>query len=181
VIGLKELVFDADDASEPIGGAEIESSGFFISEDSRLDVAAGGETVELCVRCRTQRALRHVSVAFVVRDRLGQIIFSDDTFSDSGIAAPDISADQSFVARFAFVLPYLASGAYAIEAFLFECRFREFVLVQRRLDREFLYVQSTHISNGLANLAMRSVSLETVAESSVAFKQTTPILTVESV
>ena len=157
------LVFDADDMSQPAGGAEIEAAGFFASDDNRLHVAAGGEAVELRVRCSARRDIRHAAVAFVVRDRLGQIIFSDDTLDGSGEPPPNIPAGETIMVRFAFVLPYLASGAYAIEAFLFERGDQGFVLVQRRADREFLYVQSLHISSGLANVAMRAVSLEVMA------------------
>ncbi len=165
-IGAKsdQLIFNADDAASVEGGAEIESAGFHDSAGCKLSVAAGGEAVELRIVCRAGRAIAQVAVAFVVRDRLGQILFSDDTHTDSCSAAQTIAAGQAFTATFAFLLPYLASGTYAVEAFVFERRPGAFVLLQRRLDKVFLYIQSPHISHGLANIAMRSVSLEMLPE-----------------
>jgi hypothetical protein len=95
-----------------------------------------------------------------VRDRLGQILFSDDTQAGWAGERYAIPAGQTFAARFFFLLPYLASGAYAIEAFVFEQEDDGFVLMEYHLHKEFLYVQSVHPSNGLANIAMRAVSLE---------------------
>jgi hypothetical protein len=45
-----------------------------------------------------------------------------------------------------------------------------FVLLQRQMGSEFLYVQSIHPSSGLANVAMRGVYLE-IAEGS---RETSP-------
>src|SRR4029077_4918298 len=128
---------------------------------ARLPVASGGETVELRVACRAHRAISDAVIAFVVRDRLGQSIFSDDTSSSP---PPQKRAPESaFTAAFRFLLPYLANGVYAVEAFLFERRDDgDFVLLTRHLARQFLHIHSPHPSNGLANIAMRGVSLEVV-------------------
>jgi lipopolysaccharide transport system ATP-binding protein len=100
-------------------------------------------------------------IAFVVRDRLGQTIFSDDTsYSPS---AQEIAPERAFMGRFRFRLPYLANGVYAVEAFVFERRDDgDFALLTRHLEKQFLYIQSPHPSNGLANIAMRAVSLAVV-------------------
>lgn len=155
-----ELIFDPEDAVNPGGGAEIDVVGLFDGNGNRYNVASGGEGVELRVSFRATREIAHAAAAFVVRDRLGQVLFSDDT--QAGCASGDraVPAGQIFSARFRFALPYLASGAYAIEAFVFERSGGEFALLQKRLDKEFVYIQSVHPSNGLANIAMRAVSLE---------------------
>src|SRR5205823_426406 len=106
---------------------------------------------------RAGRAVDDVAIAFAVRDRLGQIIFSDDTTSCASAA---VAKAQRFTASFRFYLPYLANGPYAVESFLFERRPDSFALLQHRFEKEFLYVQSPHPSNGLANIAMRAVSLQ---------------------
>jgi len=157
------LVFDPDDLTEAKGGVDIESVAFHGAEGGRLRVAAGGELVELRIVCRAGRMLRQPVAAFVVRDRLGQILFSDDSGSAAGEAGAGISAGQPFTAKFCFFLPYLASGAYAVEAYLFERGTSGFELLQRRVDKQFLHVQSIHPSNGLANIAMRAVSLDVTA------------------
>ncbi|MGH6889868.1 MAG: ABC transporter ATP-binding protein [Rhizomicrobium sp.] len=155
-----ELVFDLEDAAVPGRGVEIELVGIFDREGRKYHVASGGEPVELRVSCRAMRDIAHAAIAFVVRDRLGQILFSDDTQTGYRGDPYAMPTGQAFTAKFRFLLPYLASGAYAIEAFVFEREGDEFVLLERRLDKEFVYIQSVHPSNGIANVAMRAVSLD---------------------
>jgi lipopolysaccharide transport system ATP-binding protein len=151
-----QLVFDADDPPSDIGGAEIEAAGFYAPNGEKLAVAAGGEIVEVRIALRACREIEHAVLAFVVRDRLGQIIFSDDT---SCCASQQLAPGESVAVKLRFLLPYLANGAYALESFAFERRAGTPALVQHRAEKAFLYIQSPHPSNGLANIAMRSVSL----------------------
>ncbi|MGH6878684.1 MAG: ABC transporter ATP-binding protein [Rhizomicrobium sp.] len=169
------LVFDAEDVADPEGGAEIESITFYDPSGARLQVAAGGEAVELHVVCRAWRALTRIAIVFVVRDRLGQILFSDDAYNDSCSTAREISAGQSLAAKFAFLLPYLASGAYAVEAFAFEMNNGRFAMLDHRSGREFLHIQSVHPSSGLANIAMRAVSLDVVMKRARRSSSTTDV------
>jgi len=154
------LLFDPDDGADVKDGAEIESIGFFGTEGEKIHVVAGGEAVELRIGCRAKRPIADPAVAFVVRDRLGQILFADDTYNGSSGGSSQVAAGGKFAARFDFLLPYLANGNYAIEAFVFERKEGTFVLLQRRVGSDFLYMQSVHPSNGLANVAMRDVSFE---------------------
>jgi lipopolysaccharide transport system ATP-binding protein len=158
------LSFDPDEELSVSGGAEIESAAFHLAGGVRLPVAGGGEAVDVRIVCRATRMVTQPVIAFVVRDRLGQILFSDDTYAVAADAVHDIPPGESFTAIFSFFLPYLASGAYAVEAFVFERAAGAIALLQRRQDKEFLYVQSTHPSNGLANIGMRAVTLTVVAE-----------------
>jgi lipopolysaccharide transport system ATP-binding protein len=77
--GSCALLFEPDDPCVCEGGVEIESAAFHDCSGAKLPVASGGETVELRVACRANRAISDAVIAFVVRDRLGQTIFSDDT------------------------------------------------------------------------------------------------------
>lgn len=156
------FVFDADDPPAPDGGVEIETAGFYTHGGEKLHVAAGGEVVEIRILLQARRDLDDVVLAFVVRDRLGQIIFSDDT---SCRASGPLGNGRSIRAKFRFLLPYLANGAYALESFAFERKTGTPDLLQHRAEKEFLYIQSPHPSNGLANIAMRTVSLRRIAPS----------------
>jgi lipopolysaccharide transport system ATP-binding protein len=159
-VAMESFVFDPDDSFEEQDSGGIEGAAFYDARGEKLGVAAGGEEVELRVVCRAGRAVAKPIVAFALRDRLNQVIFSDDTFATYRDAAPIVDDGRSWSARFFFVLPYLANGAYAIEAFLFDGDAGRFRLLHRVRDREFLWIQSSRGSNGLANLAMREVSLK---------------------
>ena len=160
---IETFDFDPDGTLAEAGGATIELAAVFDSQGKKLTVAHGGEDVELRVVCRAARPITEPVVAFAMRDRLGQVVFSDDTYSAYGRSPPTLTDDRQWSARFFFALPYLANGPYAIEAFLFEGNIDRVRLLHRMRDREFLWMQSTHISHGLANVAMREVSLTTEA------------------
>ena len=153
------LFFDADDLPLAAGGAEIEAAGFHTPGGEKLHVAMGGEVVEVRILLRAARDIDDFVLAFALRDRLGQIILSDDTLS---CAAQQLASGESATAKFRFLLPYLANGAYPLESFVFERKGGMPALLQHRAEKEFLYVQSPHPSNGLANIAMRRVSLRPV-------------------
>ncbi|HEX3431004.1 MAG TPA: ABC transporter ATP-binding protein [Rhizomicrobium sp.] len=158
--GPAQLVFEAEDPPREIGGAQIQTAAFCAADGEKLQVAGGGEVVEIRIDVQAHRDIADVVFAFVVRDRLGQIIFSDDT---SLCASHRLAAGESAVAKFRFLLPYLANGAYALESFVFERAAGATVLLHHRAEKQFLYVQSPHPSNGLANIAMRAVALRAVA------------------
>ena len=128
-----------------------------------MHVAAGGEEIELRVICRAGQPIDHPVVAYAWRDRLGQILFSDDTFVSDRSTPFHVAHGKSFVATFVFRLPYLSSGPYSIEAFLFDRTGPDFVPLARRRDCLIIHVQSRHIfQQGLLNIGMRAVRLSSV-------------------
>ena len=154
-LAADDFAFDPEAPGAAQGGAQVLKVELFDSDNEVLAVAAGGEDVELRLTCRADSAIAAPVIAFALRDRLGQILFGDETRSVYGSTPPSIAAGQSFVTRFRFRLPHMASGAYAIEAFLFD----KDALLAHAQDAAFLHLQSRHISTGLANSAMRGVSL----------------------
>jgi lipopolysaccharide transport system ATP-binding protein len=146
------LAFDPDAPDAPSGGGEIGAVGIHAPDGAPLAGAAGGEMVELRVGFKAARAIAKPIVVFTLRDRLAQILFGDDTRAG---AAPALEAGQRAEASFRFQLPYLASGAFALEIFLFDGD----VLLDHRQEAAVLRIQSRHVSGGLANLAMDEVSM----------------------
>jgi lipopolysaccharide transport system ATP-binding protein len=150
-----DFLFDAEMPGPTRGGGMIVGADFYDCDDAPLGVVAGGEDVALRVRIRAEQAISRPVVAFALRDRLAQILFGDDTASDAAVAAPAIMAGREGEAVFRFRLPYMASGSYAVEIFLFDGD----ALLDNRHDAAVVRMQSRHVSGGLANLAMRDVSL----------------------
>jgi hypothetical protein len=76
-----------------------------------------------------------------------------------------VAESQCFIAKIAFRLPYLSTGGYAIEAFLFDGTADKFVALCRSREALILRVQSRHIfQQGLLNIGMRGISLDTLAQ-----------------
>jgi lipopolysaccharide transport system ATP-binding protein len=177
------FTFDADEDWKGCGDGAIEFVKLFSPKDSPLQIATGGEEVELKIGCGARRSIGHPVVAFAWRDRLGQVLFSDDTFANCPNASSGIREGRRFVASFSFRLPYLSTGAYAIEAFLFDAGEEIPVPLGRERDALLLHVHSRHIfQQGLLNIGMRAVVVRRAgagsgpAEKTVSFENTTALI-----
>ena len=94
--------------------AEICSFTLCVVGGEDVGVVYGGELLELSVRFRAHVELRSIIVGFIFKDRLGQYIFGDNTFAATAEEPPSLHAGEAAVARFCFVMPFLAPGTYAI-------------------------------------------------------------------
>jgi lipopolysaccharide transport system ATP-binding protein len=121
---------------------------------------AGGEQVELRVVCRTRSATCRPIVAFAVRDRFRQVLFSDSTYLSYRGNRPVLPRDATLTARFRFRLPYLPTGIYALEAMLFDGDGPDEKPMCRYQDADALRIESTHISQGMVNVAMRAIEVK---------------------
>jgi lipopolysaccharide transport system ATP-binding protein len=128
---------------------------------------SGGEDLELRIDCRAERPLVQPTVGFVLRDRLGQALFGDDTDASGNAPRLELEPGQSFSASFRFRLPYLSTAEYALEAEIYEGTPERHRMLARLRDTTFLSVHSRHPSHGLVNILMRAVSLTVEAKASV--------------
>lgn len=145
---LSEFDLDEPDVS---GRAVLERAE--VAVDGRpLSPVGGGERFELDVTARATEPLAGVSVMFALRNPMGQVVFCRNSREPQD-EATDLMPGQRLSVRFVFDLPYLPTGSYPLEVFLFadadggrRCE---------AFDANSIMVQvlSAHISQGLANLA----------------------------
>ena len=155
--------FDPDAPWHGHGGARIETAAFFDLDGQPMTRAEGGEEVELRITCRAERVITRPIVGFILRNRLGQNLFGDNTYLTYKDAPPEIAAGHAFTTAFRFQLPYLPTGNYAVEAFVFEGEPDRYEALAHLEDGFFLRVNSNHISAGLVNVAMRETRLTVLA------------------
>jgi len=110
---VEGATFNVDSGSFGDGRAEI------VWAEIRKDGAvvhtlSGGETIDLIVSFRAQLKLEGVIVGFIVKDRLGQYIFGDNTFATTKDNPRAMEAQQNGRASFRFTLPSLSTGDYAV-------------------------------------------------------------------
>ena len=74
---------------------------------------SGLEDVSLSVKVRAKAELASLIVGFIVKDRFGQYIFGENTFSASEKRV-DAKGNQTVEASFEFQMPSLMAGTYAI-------------------------------------------------------------------
>jgi lipopolysaccharide transport system ATP-binding protein len=150
---LKAFDFDLDSAWARSGEPTIERALLRHPNGQAADIVDGGGEVSLRIELRAARDLDEPIVGFVVRNRLGQVIFRDNTAATTNRAPRRIGRGESFAAIFRFRMPHLPTGDYAIEPALFERSGAE--PVDRLLDALFVHVDSNPFLGGLANVAMR--------------------------
>ena len=102
-------LFDPKSACFGEGGAEIESAVRFLDESgSPVEIATGGEIVSLEVSGSVSRSIAQPIVGFYVQDRLGRVLFADNTSMACG-ENPSRSI-RVIDSRRCFVSRCLASG-----------------------------------------------------------------------
>ncbi len=94
--------------------AEIISCALRDVSGRNLASVHGGEVAELVISFTAHEALTSVISGFIVKDRLGQYIFGDNTFAANAAAPLDMKAGETAQARFRFEMPTLAPGIYSV-------------------------------------------------------------------
>ncbi len=112
----QSAVFDtlANSDSFGTGMAKIISGNLVSPNDAELPMLQGGEIVKLVIKVQALKALLSVIVGFIVKDRLGQPIFGDNTLERNSGQAFDLSELDTTTVTFEFQMPLLATGRYAI-------------------------------------------------------------------
>ena len=122
-------------------------------------MVVAGETVTLEVRLLAEDAIDNVIVGFYVKDRLGQLLFGDNTvLSHEGDFG--VSGGQAFNASFHFVMPRLVPGEYFITVGLAEGTQEQYV-IQHWLHEALRFMATGGtLSSGLIGIPMLDVRLE---------------------
>lgn len=96
------------------GKARIVMASFHDQCGRPISWMVGGETVLLRIVVETVEALESPIIGFEVHDRLGQVIFADNTYLATLESAAMVEAGDCFEAIFEFVMPLMRQGDYTI-------------------------------------------------------------------
>jgi lipopolysaccharide transport system ATP-binding protein len=157
-------LFDAlaSSAGWKTGGAEIESVRFLDASGKPLNFLCGGELVCLAIRASAKTELYSPILGFFVKDRLGQSLFGEHTFTY--VSTPGaIAAGQHVQATFKFRMPLLQNGDYAITASIAEGTPDNHVQHHWVHDAIVFKVASKKQRYGLTGIPFESVSMEVVS------------------
>ncbi|MBB1598198.1 ABC transporter ATP-binding protein [Achromobacter sp. UMC46] len=141
------------------GGASIENVQLRDTEGKPLQWVVGGERVSLHVSCRAHQDVFSPIVGFFIKDRLGQVLFGDNTYLTHMEAPLSVPAGDSFAASFSFPMPILPLGEYSINVALAEGNQQDHI--QHQWIHEALIFRSTSssITTGLVGIPMESIKL----------------------
>jgi lipopolysaccharide transport system ATP-binding protein len=161
--------FDPASAGFGSGGARITDVWLEDEFGRRLVAIRGGERVRLCIRGHAEQAIPRPIFGFVIKDRLGQSLFGENTYSWFGDDPRPLAPGQDATAHFEFEMPLLPSGHYAVTVAIAEGSQADHV--QHHWLHEALVFES-HYPNGLATgligLPMYSVGIEPFASEGAA-------------
>lgn len=157
---IQVFSFNEDGAAFGVGGCTIEQALITDEKGTPLNWIVGGEMVTLNIFCRAHQDLFSPIVGFHFKDRLGQVLFGDNTFLSHMDKSLHVRAKQGFAARFTFRMPILERGDYLISTAIAEGSQMEHVQHQWRHDALRLTSVSTSLCTGLMGIPVKSIELE---------------------
>lgn len=151
--------FDPDSAGFGQGGARIVSVTLQAVDAAGGASLEGGEEVELTIRAQVATELQNPILGFIVKDRLGQVLFNRNTFSSHPRAPRSAQPGDTVSASFRFVLPFLENGDYAVSAAIADGTLADHVQHQWLHDAMFFRVSHADHGRGLIGVPMLDVTM----------------------
>ena len=157
---LRLFKFDPDAPSFGMGGSRVVRVDLRDDQGRALAWAVGGENVELAVEAVALQHLRRPIVGFVVKDRLGQTLFGDNTFVTYEHQPCECKTGQTLSARFQFQMPRMPVGDYSITIAIADGTQQEHVQHQWIFDAITFRSESTSTAAGLVGIPMARISMD---------------------
>lgn len=123
------------------------------------DILEGGEHVRIRIRAKAHQDLVSAILGFLVRDRLGQDLFGENTLPLTGLQPRAVTANQEFEAEFVFVMPMLPNGSYVVMASVADGDLHNNTQHHYLHDALIINVSSSRVRWGLVGLKFDKISL----------------------
>lgn len=120
----------------------------------------GGERVKLTIQAQAFEELERPILGFVVKDRLGQVLFGENTLVYTDLTAMSAKKDQRLKAQFVFRLPMLPNGEYAVSASIADGDLDSNVQHHYLHDALILSVTSSKVRWGLVGIPFEKVIMQ---------------------
>jgi lipopolysaccharide transport system ATP-binding protein len=124
-----------------------------------LSWVVGGETVTIRIEAQAHIGLHSPIFGFMLRDRLGQSIFGDNSYLAWKAQPLRVAAGEIFAGEFEFYMPWLAAGDYVFQVALADGTQQD----HRQLHwiHDALVVRATHeaVSTGIIGIPMIDIRL----------------------
>lgn len=127
-------------------------------------VFEGGERVRMTVRAKAHEMLHSPIIGFLVRDRLGQDLFGENTLSVTTRHPTLIEVGKVFEGIFEFKLPMLPNGQYAVAASVADGEAYNNIQHHWMHDALIINVTSSKLRFGLVGIPFEQVKLEIINE-----------------
>jgi lipopolysaccharide transport system ATP-binding protein len=142
------------------GQAEIISVSLSCLSRGNVSVFEGGEIVRMKICAKTYISLENPILGFLVRDRLGQDLFGENTLPFTDCFPTRINEGEIFEGVFDFYLPMLPNGQYAVMASVADGNRFDNIQHHWLHDALIFTVSSSRVRYGLVGIKFEKVMLE---------------------
>ncbi|WP_320535190.1 ABC transporter ATP-binding protein [Robbsia andropogonis] len=146
------------------GSAKLQSVSLSRLTPGPKHVFEGGERVRMTIRAHADEAIARPIIGFLVRDRLGQDLFGENTYISSQRTPIVVAAGDRFTATFDFTLPMLPNGEYTVMASVADGDIYEQVQHHWLHDALVITVSSSKVRYGLVGIKYERVELRITDE-----------------
>lgn len=141
------------------GGALVTSVSFTDRNNQPLSWIVGGEPVRLRIECSAAISVQAPIVGFLVRDRLGQVLFGDNTYLALLGNQVSAKAGQTLTTFFDFIMPTLPAGDYTMSFAIADGTQEDHVQHQWLIDAIGFKSHSSSVSTGLVGIPMQKIQM----------------------
>lgn len=159
---LEIFRFNPEAASFGKGGAQIVDVIFYDPSGSPLLWVVGGEEVTLKIFISIIMPLSSPIVGFSVKDRLGQVLFGENTYLSYADFPKVCQPGEQLIAEFSFQMPILPVGNYSVEAAIADGTQTDHVQHHWVRDALLFKSESASVATGLVGVPMRWIKLDVV-------------------
>jgi lipopolysaccharide transport system ATP-binding protein len=152
--------FSPDQAGFGTGDAEIVSVQLLDMNEKPLSWVVGGEDVALDIRCLAHKDILRPIVGFQLMDRLGQVIFADNTYLSYQFNKISIPQSGKLLAKFEFRMPVLPPGDYSVSVAIADGSQEDHVQLQWMHDALIVKSHTSSVCFGLIGIPMKKIYLE---------------------
>lgn len=142
------------------GKAEIVSVALTRLSPGPEGVFEGDERVRMTLRAKAHEPLQNPILGFLVRDRLGQDLFGENTLPFTNRVPTQIGSGMTFEGVFEFILPMLPNGQYAVMASVANGDLHSNVQHHWMHNALIINVSSSKIRWGLVGIPFERVELK---------------------
>jgi len=151
--------FSSDAAGFGAGGVAILDVSLLSKDNEFLSWVVGGEAVVLRVKCLSKVDILQPIIGFMVKNKLGQTIFAENTFIEYCNNPINIPSNAFFNAFFSFTMPIMKVGDYTIAVAVAEGTQEEHIQHQWIHDALAFKVHTSSICHGLIGVPMTDIEL----------------------
>jgi lipopolysaccharide transport system ATP-binding protein len=125
----------------------------------------GGEEVELRVHARANKTIKKPILGFIVKDRLGQDLFGENTlFLTSQEQIAPVEPGEEVLGKFRLLMPMLPSGEYTIMASVADGEIDANIQHHWVEDAVTLRISSSRVRYGLVGAFIYGIHLEIIGQ-----------------